>query len=207
MVQLHQSVLYDGTWPPYTDLPTQPATDALDVSIVSEGYLLSLNDGRTRHWKLLIEDPLTILQIRRESWDADPDGLVLSLVKNGLPFQVLNTYVSEEASVCARRGPAVRPSGKPPTYEDYLAYCQDLVDLFERCPHAYVAALCAGGILWRIAVGFRPLPTEQHVVQTFHPGACVFRSIGGNIYATPTLTELEEKAIVGVYSWTKSKRA
>ena len=205
MISLYQSVVYSSAWSPLIDLPVRSTARALDVSIVPEGYLLSVNDGRSCDWRLLIEDPLTILQIQRESWDTSPDGLIFNLVKSGLPFQVLNIHVLED-SFYGHPSPTAHPPGSPPTYADYLFYRQDLVDFFARYPHTYTAALCAGGILWRIAMDIRPLPAERDIVRAFHSSACLFRAIGGQIYGTPKLTKVEEDVIVGVYSWTESKR-
>ena len=86
---------------------------------------------------------------------------------------------------------------------DYIAYRKELVDFFTHYPHAYAAALSAGGILWRIAMDVLPLPIEQDIVQAFHPNACFSRIIGGQRYWAPHLTELEEYVIVGVYRWTE----
>jgi len=206
MIDLYESVVYNNAWPSHISLPTRSVTSYLDVTVITEGYLLSVNDGRTHGWKLLVEDPLTILQIRREFWDMDPDSLILNLVKRGLPFQVLHTHVLHAASFYQHPGPAIHPPGRSPTHKDYLAYRHELVGFFVRYPHAYAAALCAGGILWRIAVDIFPLPTEQDIVSAFHPDACLFRTVGGQIYGTPRLTSFEEQVIVGVYKWAESKR-
>jgi hypothetical protein len=177
------------------------------VSSVDGGYLLSGDDGRSRGWKLLIQDPLTLLQIEREVWDSDPDALIINLVKKGLPFKVLNTDVLQGATFYDHRGPVVHPTGKPPGKIDYLAYRQELGDFFARYPHAYAAALCAGGILWRIAMDVLPLPRESDVTRQFNPYGCVSQTIGGSRYWTPKLTVCEEEVIVGVYKRAACKYA
>jgi hypothetical protein len=65
--------------------------------------------------------------------------------------------------------------------------------------------LCAGGILWRIAVDTLPLPSEDDIVGLFHPTTCVSRLIEGVKHWTPRLTDKEEQILVGVYKWAESK--
>ena len=203
MVNLYKSVVDNGAWP--LNVNAHLPGLALHVSSVEGGYLISGNDGQFRDWRLLVEDPLTLLQIAREGWDRDPDTLILNLIKKGLPFRVLNACILQGAEFYNHPGPTIHPPGRSPNYIDYLAYRQELKDFFMCYPHTYTAALSAGGILWRIAMDVLPLPAERDITRAFHPDACLSRFIGEQEYWTPQLSESEEHVIVGVYRWAESK--
>lgn len=174
----------------------------LDVQRTEDGYLVSVSvDGSTRLWRLLIEDPLTVLQIEREGWDLRSDGLVSSLVRKGIPFEVLYPSCQRSATFHPHPGPIIHPDGRFPTRADYLAYRIDVGEFFQRYPHAYAAALCSGGILWRVAVDVLPFPDERQILRPFHPSACHERVIDGQRYWTPRLNEQEHEEIVGMHKW------
>jgi hypothetical protein len=86
---------------------------------------------------------------------------------------------------------------------DYLAHRLDVAQFFTLYPHAHAAALCAGGILWRIAVDALPLPAEHDLARSFHPDACEMQIVDGKSYWFPKLTEQEENEIVGMYKWAR----
>lgn len=213
MVQLYTSVLHDNRWPDCicdlspdrlvdnSDFPTRSPNPALNVIAFGKRYLLSVGHGQ---WKLLVEDPLTLLQIEREEWDMDPASLVKNLVGKGLPFQVLNTGVQQGVPFHDHSVSEARPATRAPTQADYVAYRRGLSNFFLDYPHAYAAALCAGGILWRIAMDALPPPEEQNIVRNFHRRVCSPCTISGETYWTPHLTSSEERLIVGVYRWTES---
>jgi hypothetical protein len=180
--------------------PRRSPNSVLGVRPLERGYLVTIEDGVNRPWKLYIEDPLTILQIEREGWHLRGDGIVSNLVRKGLPFQVLYAFCQKE-SRCWHAGPVVHPEGKSPTYADYLAYLLDVADFFKLYPHAHAAALCAGGILWRVALDVLPLPAEDEIIRPFHFEFCSERTVDGQRYWTPSLTRPEEEVIVGVYMW------
>jgi len=213
--------LYDavrkGQWPPMIcDLsadmvsipdafPSRIPGNVLVVNHAAEGYIVAIQDGKARPWKLLISDPLSVLQIERELWCSDGDGLVTNLVKKGIPFQVLHTWHRSGTPFFDSPGPVLHPTGVEPRLADYFAYRHDLVGFLQTYPHAHAAALCAGGIIWRTAVDVLPLPLENAIVGPFHRAACISRVINGDTYWTPRLTEKEEQLLVGVYRWAESK--
>jgi hypothetical protein len=215
MVELYHSFVDDRAWPPSIcdlspnilvtgmDFPTLSPKRVLSVSAIGGDYLLSA--GKGLRWKLLVRDPLTVLQIERELWDVDSDSLVVNLVKKGLPFEVLNQDVLQGAAFYPHPGPTIHPTGAPPGRADHLIYRGELATFFIEYPHAYAAALCAGGILWRIAVDVLPLPTQEAITRIFHSQTCFSRNIDGKKYWTPRLTTLEEHVVVGMYSWAESK--
>jgi hypothetical protein len=181
--------------------PRRSPNSVLGVRPLGGGYLVTIEDGVYRPWRLYVEDPLTILQIEREGWDIHGDRIVSNLVQKGLPFQVLYAFCQKESRSSWRAGPVVHPEGKSPTYDDYLAYRLDLAHFFERYPHAYAAALCAGGILWRVALDVLPPPAEDEIIRPFHFEYCSKHIVDGQRYWTPLLTQPEEEVIVGVYMW------
>jgi len=215
VVELHDCVI-KGAWPPsICDLspglirnglfPTRSPDAALRVSSLQEGYLVTVGPARHVSWKLIIQDPLSLLQIEREGWDCDPYDLILNLIKKGVPFQILHPQKLEGAQLYNHPGPALHPTGKAPTRLDYLAYRQELASFFTQYPHAYAAALSAGGIMWRIAMDVLPLPRESDITRQFHPNGCVSLTVDGDRYWTPRLTSREEEVIVGVYKWSACK--
>jgi len=216
-VRLYDVVVHQHQWPPTVcDLspdttptpgvfPSPTSGNVLAVNHTANGYIVAIQDGKTRPWKLLVSDPLTILQIEREGWCLDGGSIVTNLVKKGIPFEVLHTGYHEATASLGSPGPVLHPTEREPRLADYLAYRQDLVDFLRTYPHAHAAALCAGGILWRTAVDALPLPSEDGIVGPFHRTACVSRVIDGDTYWTPRLTGKEEQVLVGVYRWAESK--
>jgi len=175
------------------------------VSHALNGYMVAIQDGQPRPWRLLISDPLTVVQIEREVWCLGGGGLVTNLLKKGIPFEVLHTECHEATTFLPSPGPVLHPTEKEPHLADYFAYRHDLVDFFRTYPHAHAAALCAGGILWRTAVDVLPLPCEDAVIGPFHRAASISRKIDGDMYWTPRLTGKEERVVVGVYRWAEGK--
>lgn len=215
-VQLYSSVL-ENSWPPLIcDLsedivstpevfPSSNSNNILSVSESSFGYVVEVKDGETRPWKLLIKDPLSVLQLERELWCLDGNRLIINLVKKGIPFEVLHTTCHERGPFVDHPGPELHPAEKEPCLADYFAYRHDLVDFLQRYPHAHAAALCTGGILWRVVVDVLPLPSENAMVGPFHKDVCISRMVNGVKYWTPRLTDKEEHVLVGVYRWAESE--
>lgn len=168
----------------------------LNIQSVDEGYLLAIVG---RPWKLLIKDPLTLLQIEREEWHSK--ALVSSMIRKGLPFLLLYPACRIDIAFHPNPGPVIHPEGKYPTRDDYLAYRLDVARFFTHNPYAHAAALCAGGILWRIAMDVLPIPDEQHLAGPFHRDACHEISLLGQRYWSPVLSREDEETIVGVYKW------
>jgi len=210
MIDLHKSVVNNNAWPNFPSGPlrafghfrARSPSCTLNVTASGEKYLLSVGGVQ---WKLLVEDPLTLLQIEREEWDMNPNDLAENLIKKGLPFQVLNTHVQQGVTFHDHPEPVIHSTGGAPTQADYAAYQRGLGNFFLAYPHAYAAALCAGGILWRIAMDALPPPGGQSIIRTFHKRACFSQTIGGVVYWTPQLSQYEEHFIVGVYRWAESK--
>ena len=216
-VQLYDAVAHQGQWPPLIcDLspdmisvpevfPSNISGNILAVSNTEDGYIVEIQDGQPHPWKLLISDPLTILQIERELWCLNGRGLVTNLIKKGLPFKILHTACHEATGFLDSPGPIPHPTEREPRLIDYFAYRRDLVDFLQTYPHAHAAALCAGGILWRTTVDVLPLPSEDTIVGPFHRAVCSSHVFNGVRYWTPKLTIREEQVIVGVYRWAKGK--
>jgi len=181
--------------------PNRSPKNVVEVQPFEEGFLLTVRDTTTRPWRILIEDPLTLLQIEREEWHLHGDRLISNLVRKGVPFQILYPSCQRGTVFYPHPGPVVHPDGKLPTLLDYFAYRLDVADFFKAYPHAHAAALCAGGILWRVAVDVLPVPEGHEIARPFHPMACTERVIDGQRYWTPKLTEEEQQEIVGVYKW------
>ena len=171
------------------------------IPFETQSYLLTIMEGFTRPWKLLIEDPLVLLRIKREGWHLKSDSLVCNLVQKGLRFKVLYPACQDGTALHSNPGPVVHPAGRSPTHADYFTYRLEVAEFFKSNPHTHVAALCAGGILWRITVDVLPIPTEQELVRPFHPLRCDLKMIDGQRYWSPKLTEEEVETIIGVYKW------
>jgi hypothetical protein len=184
----------------------EPLAGVLTIQHSQDSYVLTVPDQEIP-WKLLIKDPLTLLQIKREGWHLQCDSLILNLVRKGLSFQILYPYHQTGIVFHNNPGPVIHPDGKYPTHTDYLAYRLDVADFFRFFPHAHVAALCTGGILWRIAIDVLAIPPQQDFIRPFHPRACETRFIGGQQYWTPTLLPEDEEMIVGTYKWAGKSNA
>ena len=171
---------------------------SLSIQSIGEEYLLTIVG---RPWKVLIKDALTMLQIKREEWHVNSEHLVSNLIQNGLPFQLLYPACQTDIPFHSNPGPVIHPEGKCPTRDDYLVYRLDVARFLMHNPHAHVAALCTGGILWRIAVDVLPIPTERRLAGPFHPDACYSVFLFGQQYWSPALSLEDEETIVGVYKW------
>jgi hypothetical protein len=216
IVELYTSVVANCSWPMTCDLspelittpgvfPSRNPANVLALTKTGLGYIVAIQDGVARPWKLLISDPLTILQVERETWCSDGRNLVVNLVLSGLPFEVLHSHCIQEGESHRHPGPELHPDGKDPRLADYYAYRHDLADFLSGYPHAKAAALCAGGILWRLALDVHHFTSEDDVVGPFHASSCVSRMIGGETYWTPRLSVQEENVLVGVYRWAVGK--
>ena len=184
------------------EFPQKPLTTVLRIeSLGLTEYLLTITDKDTRPWKILIDNPMVLLQIERERWHLQGDGLVSNLVRKGLPFQILYPSRQADAIFYPHNGPVIHPEGREPTRVDYLTYCLDVAQFFKLYPHAHVAALCSGSILWRIAIDVLPIPAEHHLIRPFHPCCCRERVIQGTRYWTPQISAVDEEIIVGMYKW------
>jgi hypothetical protein len=183
------------------EFPDRPLTSVLNVEAFEGTYLLTIVKPVVRPWKIWIKDPLILLQIERERWHLRGDGLVSNLVQKGLPFQILYPSCQEGTVFYPNRGPVIHPEGKRPTHPDYLAYRLDVADFFRQHSYAHVAALCGGGICWRIAVDVLPIPDERDLIRPFHIRGCRELTFRGQRYWTPVLFSQDEEIIVGVYKW------
>ena len=216
VVDFYDSVLKSRAWPPTCDLsseappnpsafPSPNPANVLALTKTDLGYVLAIQDGVARPWKLLISDPLTVLQIEREGWCSDGGKLVRNLVLSGLPFEVLLNSCAQDGDSRRHRGPVLHPDGHYPRRADYHAYRHDLGYFLSEYPHARAAALCAGGILWRVTMDVQNFESETDIVGPFQASFCVSRVIGGERYWTPRLSAGEESVLVGVYKWAVGK--
>jgi hypothetical protein len=216
VIRLYRCVAEHNRWPLTCDLsPLRPPTpgvfpspDSANVLVIRKtdlGYVVAIQDEVARSWKLLISDPLTIVQIEREGWCSDGKKLISNLVMSGLPFEVLLKDCVREGRFHRHPGPMVHPDGRSPRLPDYHAYRHDLADFLSQYPHARAAALCAGGVLWRLAMDALQFTSESEVVGPFHASSCFSRVVGGETYWTPNLSTEEENVIVGVYRWAVSE--
>jgi hypothetical protein len=210
IIQLYTS--FDkGAWPPSIcdaspnvnpcdSLFTRSPSATLHISHVPDlgAYVVALGGPQEVNWRLLIWDPLTLLQIEQEGWDYKQNSLIVNLIKKGVTFQILNPQKLEGAKFYNHLGPIVRPTGRAPEYIDYLAYRQELGNFFACYLHTYAATLSASGILWRIAVDVLPLPDESNITCQFHPAGCISLLVNGVKYWTPKLTVQEEEVVVAI---------
>lgn len=185
--------------PPVDQFPSSPP--AFEVRLHHGSYLITLNDRVARSWKLLVTDPLTVIQIEREQLHSERGGLILGLVKRGLVFKILYPQSQRGTVFYPHPGPEIHPDGRSPSVTDYLVHRLDVAQFFKLYPHAYAAALCSGGILWRIAVDASSLPAEHDLARPFHHSVCERHTVDGQPYWSPKLTEMEEHEIVGIYKW------
>lgn len=214
IVEFYESVVNKNSWPPTCDLspeatpnvfPSPSPGNVLALTKTELGYVVAIQDGVTRPWKLLISDPLTILQIEREAWCSDGRNLILNLVLSGLPFELLLNNCIRDKPFRPHRGPVIHPDGHDPRLADYYSYRHNLAYFLSEYPHARAAALCAGGILWRLAMDTHEFKSEAEIVGPFHASSCISRLIGGERYWTPSLSTKEEATIVGVHRWAVGK--
>ena len=118
-----------------------------------------------------------------------------------LPFRVLYPYSQAGTAFCPNPGPEFRPAGKAPAHGDRLARRLDAAGPFKYSPHAYAAALCAGGVPWRTALDALPFPDERQIARPFRPQACEKHTADGRSCWTPKLAEAGEKEAAGVRVW------
>ena len=180
------------------EFPHQSPTSILRVRSYEGIYLV---DGVSPRWKLLIEDPITLLQIEREGWHLPDGNLVSNLVRKGIPFRVLYPLCQDGTVFYPHTGSLVHPPGSSPTHVNYLWYRLEVADFLKLYPHAHTAALSAGGILWRIAVDVLPMPQERDLVRPFHPDCCDQVLVDGKQFYSPTLKEVDVEMIIGMYKW------
>ena len=147
------------------EFPEKPSTTVIRVEWVGREYLLTINNNP---WKLLVNNPLVLLQIEKERWYFQGDGLVSNLVRRGLPFKILYPSCQVDTLFYFHNGSVMHPEGRNPTHADYLTYRLDVAQFFRHYPHAHVAALCSGSILWRIAIDVLPIPAESHLIRSFN---------------------------------------
>ena len=209
LVRLYDSVR-QGAWPKIVcDLspdnitssvfPGLPPGMAAEFCPILKAYIITPGPATDDGWKLLVRDPLTVVQIRRLGWGCS--GLIAGFVKSGVPFQILHPQKLEGERFHSHAGPVTHPAGKEPTHADYLAYRQELAGFFAHHQHAYAAAVCAGGILWRVATDVLPLPGEADITRPFHSAGCISVAVRGKTYWSPRLTSLEEELVIGLYRW------
>jgi hypothetical protein len=161
VVHLYNAVVSHRSWPPIIcDLspettltphvfPSQNPNNILTITFTNFGYLVDIRDGVTRPWKLLISDPLTLLQIERENWCSDGDNLVVNLIKKGIPFQILHETTLKSGSFYEHTGPILHPTGKDPRLVDYFAidttWSTSYPRILTREPQRSVPVVSSGG--------------------------------------------------------------
>jgi hypothetical protein len=180
------------------EFPHQSPASVLKFRRYEGSYLVDVASSR---WKLLINDPVTLLQIEREGWHLPDGGLVSNLVRKGIPFRVLYPLCQDGAVFHPHTGSPIHPPGSSPSHINYLWYRLEVADFLKLYPHAHIAALSAGGILWRIAVDVSPMPQERDVVRPFHPDCCDQVLVDGNTFYSPCLKEVDIEMIIGMYKW------
>ena len=91
MVDLFESFVNSSTLPRECDLSTDCELleggqfphhfpNRISLQRFEDGYLVTVGGGTGRPWKLLIKDPITVIQIEREGWHLHCNSLVLNLV-------------------------------------------------------------------------------------------------------------------------------
>ena len=215
VVQLYTDVVVHRRWSSICDLspettrtpgifPSRNPANVLALKKTSFGYVVAIEDGVPRPWKLLISDPLTVVQIEREDLCSNPGRLIFELVLKGVPFEVLlNSCI--QGPFYPFPTPVPHPDGRDPRLADYYAYRHDIADFLSEHPHAKAVALSAGGILWRLALDVHNFTSEADVIGPFNASCCISRTIDGETYWTPRLSDEEQNLLVGVYRWAVGK--
>jgi hypothetical protein len=133
------------------------------------GYILTpkqYSESQMRGWILVVFEATTVIQIVRNSWcSSSMENLVRHLVRHGIPFQtlILASLVIPNNIIKLHEAPLNFTTIPPMTRnvmlgtDDYTAYVQ-LRESIISSPHGR-AAFRMGGILWRLAMPWRPKTT------------------------------------------------
>lgn len=123
-----------------------------------EVYLMRRRGGSvdySANWYIVVEDPLTALEIVRRNWGPVAVDLAHELMLRGIPF---HTVLLQDAPPTVsepepgyRLGLGMFPQGYKPNSLDYQMYELRRDELLRRGGHMR-AALMRGGILWRLAI-------------------------------------------------------
>lgn len=105
-------------------------------------------------WTIVLEDPLTALEVVRRGWGPSTVDVARELCTRGIPF---HTVVRCEKALPAvpkhrgRLGLGLFRAGYKPDQHDYAAYEARCQELLRR--HGFLrAALLKGGIIWRLVL-------------------------------------------------------
>ena len=120
--------------------------------------ILPLDPSQCGHWDLFVDDPLTALQIIRSGWGPSLPEVAHELVIRGIPF---NTFLCdlkisqtpEDHSFWQShfRSPSLGHAIELQSIECYNTYVETRNQYVRK--NAYLrAALCARGIIWRLAI-------------------------------------------------------
>lgn len=174
-----------------------------DVYLIKPRYV---KDAEDWPWHLVVESPLTAAEILRRRWGVHKTSVVRELVKRGIPFRTMLPIPQKSLSLpppavkpgCLDVGLGVREPNFRTSKEEYMTYEDQRRDLLISSPHAILAALGAGGIIWRLTVGtLQPdLAVEGPRGGTDHQATV---SLDGKSYVCDAFTSHEEDLICGVY--------
>ena len=170
--------------------------------------ILPLNSSQRGHWDLFVDDPLTALQIIRSGWGPSLPEVAHELIIRGIPF---NTFLcdpkisqtSEDRSFWQNhfRSPSLGHTIELQSIECYNTYVETRNQYVRKNAHLR-AALCAGGIVWRLMIDV----LEPDVVLD---GPCSYfewsgqcQLIGNHQLWDDALSAEELDLICGVYSIT-----
>ena len=116
-------------------------------------YFVHATDTNHSHAILGVLSALTYRQIFRERWGPSLQDITSRLVARGIPFSIF--WPSTPLYHYIPSPPPLSDTRRPPTHVytllDYNAYVRTRIRLFSRRPFLN-AALCEGGILWRLAI-------------------------------------------------------
>ena len=181
-------------------LQTYPASQR-EVYLISPRHVDGAGDWP---WQLVVESSLTAAEIIRRRWGLHKTNVVRELAKRGIPFRTLLLAPSAPLSLPSemeqglRSGLGVRWSGFRISPEEYAVYEDKRNEHLLRYSHTIQAALCAGGIIWRLTMERLPpvLAVEGPQGEHDHQATVL---LDGRTHVTDALTQHEEDLICGVY--------
>jgi hypothetical protein len=158
----------------------------------------NLHPSRNASWRLLIQDPATVIECLRRRWGPHLVDIAFELYSRGIAFKtclVINYRITHDRPAVIGLG--YRLSGDVPSTRDYATY-ENIRNKFLSTPRAR-AALLKGGIIWRLA---RDVIPEAAVLSG--PSAEVYKTgqqieCESGILLDDELSEDELNLVSGVY--------
>ena len=152
-------------------------------------------------WRIAVRDPLTVNHVLRSRW-PNKDVLLQELVARGCTFRLLrpgdSTTEKHVAKWQSRVGLAILAYGSAPPPNAYQHYLMRRHQLLSELKGR--TALCAGGMIWRLAMDTAGVAEGAFNDMTFHcPTFHIRLGESKLLWADDDLTPQERDLIVGVY--------